>query len=56
MQIVVQWVFKDVGGDGEAVIDLRQVVVVVEGIDPLLGSARSGFDCVPGLDPFEGEE
>ena len=56
MQIIVQGVFEDIGGDGEAVIDLRQVVVVVERVDPFLGSYRSGLNGVSGFDPVEGEE
>ena len=56
MQVVVQRVLDDVGGDGEAVVNVGQLVVVVEGVDPFLGSYRSGFDGVPGLDPVEGEE
>ncbi len=56
MQIIVQGVFEDIGGDGEAVIDLRQVVVVAEGVDPLLGPHRSRLNRVSGFDPVQGEE
>ena len=54
MHAVVEGMAEEVAGDGEAVVPKRRVVVVVEGVNPLLGADGVGIDLITGAGPIEG--
>ena len=46
---------EDIAGNSEAVIAQRRVILVVESVNPLLGTHGVGVDCIAGACPVEGE-
>ena len=54
-QVAVQGMRHDIRVNGEAVVPPGLLVAIVEGVHPLLGAYRVGFDVVSGARPVQGK-